>query len=127
MKTWVDEMIELEATPQRLREETVVDFCKRNAIQRGTYYYELSKKENKERVLEITLNKAKDECPNVLDTLIQKAKDGDVRAIDIYLDSVVKLAKNLDIKTNVINTITDEQAERILKRRIESLSSSVKE
>lgn len=99
-KDWIEQMIELQATPSKLRGESVTDFCKRNKIKRGDYYYELSKEENKKRVLEIVLNKAKAECPDVLDTLVQKAKDGDMRAMDIYVDSILKLAKNLDIKTD---------------------------
>ena len=99
-KDWIQEMIELEATPKKLRAESVVAFCKRYKLARQSYYYELSKEENKKSILEIVLNKAKAECPDVLDTLVQKAKDGDMRAMDIYVDSILKLAKNLDIKSD---------------------------
>lgn len=100
MTDWLDDAIQLLATPDRLRTESVMDFCERNKVARSSFYYELSKEENKKRILEITLNKAKDEAPEVLDVLVQKAKEGDMRAMDIYIDSVLKLAKNLDLKSD---------------------------
>lgn len=100
MNDWVDEGIQLLATPKRLRETSVIDFCNKHDVPRATFYNVMSRKENKKRILEITLTTAKDEAPEVLDVLIQKAKEGDMRAIDIYMDSILQLAKNLDIKTD---------------------------
>lgn len=97
---WIDLAIQFEATPQRLREQTVVEFCEEHDVPRSTYYSAMSRTENKKRILELTLNKAKDEAPEVLDVLVQKAKDGDMRAMDIYIDSILKLAKNLDLKSD---------------------------
>jgi hypothetical protein len=99
-KDWIQEMIELEATPRRLRKETVVDFCKRNSVASSTYYYELSKEENKKRILEITLGRAKDRAPDILEKLGDAAEAGDMRAMDIYVDSILKLAKNIDVKSD---------------------------
>lgn len=97
---WLDEAIQLLATPQRLREKTVTAFCEEHDLPPANFYYHLSKPENKKRILEITLNKAKDAAPEVLDALIEKAKAGDVRAADIYIESILQLAKQLDIKSD---------------------------
>lgn len=99
-KNWIKEMIELEATPRAIRQEGIGDFCKRLGVNESTYKYQRSKKENQEQILEIVLNKAKSECPEVLSVLVDKAKSGDMKAMDIYIDSILKLAKNLDIKTD---------------------------
>ena len=99
-KTWLDEMIQRQTIPLTLREETVAEFCEKWGIYPSLYYYHLYKKENQEKILEIVLSKAKTAVPDILEKLIEKAKEGDMKAIDIYLDSVAKLAKNLDIKTD---------------------------
>jgi len=122
---WVEEMIENEVTPKPLRKETVLDFCARHSIAENTYYYQARKKENQERIIELSLNVAKASVPAILQVLVEKAKDGDMKAIDTYLDSVAKFSKNIDIKMEV-NTITDEQANRIIQRRATSISESSK-
>lgn len=99
-KSWIDEMIERQTIPLTLREGTVEQFCERHGITPSNYYYHLYKKENQEKIIEITLSKAKTAVPEILEKLIEKAKEGDMKAIDIYLDSVAKLAKNLDIKSD---------------------------
>ena len=99
-KNWIAEMIERQSIPLTLREGTVEQFCAKHNIGIPNYYYYLYKKENQEKILEITLSKAKTAVPEILEKLIEKAKDGDMKAIDIYLDSVAKLAKNLDIKSD---------------------------
>ena len=43
---------------------------------------------------------AKKEVPEVLQVLGSKAKDGDMKAVDMYLNYVVQLSKNLDIKSD---------------------------
>jgi hypothetical protein len=100
VKNWIQEMIEREALPKALREETVESFCARNGISVGTYYYQSSKTDNWEKVLEISLMSAKKEVPEVLKVLIEKAKAGDMKAVDMYLDYVIKLSKNVDIKSD---------------------------
>ena len=99
VKTWVEEMIEREALPKTLRTETVEDFCARHGVSVSTYYYQSSKTENWKKVLEISLMSAKKEVPDVLKVLGEKAKSGDMKAIDLYLDYVVQLSKNIDIKS----------------------------
>lgn len=97
---WLEEAITLLATPTRLRTQSVAEFAKSHDVPLSTLYYHLSKEENKKRILELTLNKAKNHAPDVLDVLIREALKGDIRAIDIYLDSILKLAKNLDVKSD---------------------------
>jgi hypothetical protein len=96
---WLDAMIEREATPKTLRKETVEQFCAKWGVTDSTYYYQSSKTDNWKKVLEISLMSAKKEVPDVLKVLGDKAKDGDMKAIDLYLDYVVQLSKNLDIKS----------------------------
>lgn len=98
--TWIDEAVEREAIPKPSRVDTVEAFCNKHDIAENTYYYQIRKEENRKRILDITLNKAKDEAPEVLKVLVDRAKSGDMRAMDIYVDSILKLAKNLDLKTD---------------------------
>ncbi len=99
-KNWIDEMIEREALPRSAREETVEAFCKRHNISESTYYYQSSKTDNWKRVLEISLMSAKKEVPEVLKVLADKAKGGDAKFVDMYLNYVIQLAKNLDLKSD---------------------------
>lgn len=98
-KTWIDEMIEREAIPRNLREETTQEFCKRHNLPVSNYYYYASKKENWEQILELSLNSVKRETPEVLKTLGKRAKQGDTKAIDMFLNYVVELSKRMDITT----------------------------
>jgi hypothetical protein len=97
---WIQEMIEREAIPKSAREETVAQFCDKWGITESTYYYQSSKPDNWKKTLEISLNNAKKECPEVLKVLGEKAKDGDMKAIDMYLNYIIQLAKNLDVKSD---------------------------
>lgn len=99
-KNWIDEMIEMEAIPKAARVETVRAFCERQGISEPTYYYQARKEENQKKILEIALNVAKNEVPEILKVLIDNAKAGKEKSIEMYLDYVVKLAKNLDIKSD---------------------------
>ncbi len=96
---WLEEAIQRLATPKTLRTESNRDFCKRFEIPESTYYETLSRPENQKRILDITLNVAKESTPDILEKLVELAKNGDIRAIDIYMDYILQLAKNLDIKT----------------------------
>jgi len=98
-KNWIDEMIEREATPKSLRTNTVEQFCAKYGISESTYYYQSNKTDNWKKVLEISLMSAKKEVPDVLKVLGEKARSGDMKAIDLYLDYVVQLSKNIDIKS----------------------------
>jgi hypothetical protein len=128
-KSWVEEMIEREALPKTLRTETVEDFCARHGVSVSTYYYQSSKTENWKKVLEISLMSAKKEVPEVLKVLADKAKGGDAKFVDMYLNYVIQLAKQLDIKSdgkeiNAINYIvpngTDNKTNEETTRSISS-------
>jgi hypothetical protein len=97
---WLEEAIKLEATPKTLRQETIRDFCARFAIPESNYYYHINKKENKVKVIEMVLNTAKTAAPEVLKKLVEKAEEGDMKAIDLYMDMILQLSKNLDVKTD---------------------------
>jgi len=97
---WIDAMIEREALPKASRKETVEEFCHKWEVAESTYYYQSSKSENWKKILEISLNSAKKECPEILKVLGDKAKAGDMKAVDMYLNYIVQLAKNLDIKSD---------------------------
>jgi len=97
---WIDEMIKREALPKAVREGTVLDFCAKWKIAEATYYYQSSKTDNWKKVLEISLMSAKKEVPEVLQVLSDKAKGGDMKAVDMYLNYVVQLAKNIDVKSD---------------------------
>lgn len=99
-KNWIDAMIEREALPRSARLETVADFCVKWNVDERTYYYQSAKTDNWKKVLEISLMSAKREVPEVLKVLAEKASAGDMKAIDMYLNYVVQLAKNLDIKSD---------------------------
>ncbi len=100
VKDWITAAVEREATPKALRTDTVEDFTKKWGVPPSTYYYQVSKKENQERILEIALNSAKKHAPEVLENLGERAKK-DNKAAELYLDYILKLAKNLDIKSDV--------------------------
>ncbi len=100
MKNWIQAMIEREALPKAARKETVADFCAEWNITESTYYYQSSKTDNWKKVLEISLMSAKKEVPEVLKVLTDKANGGDMKAIDMYLNYIIQLSKNLDLKTD---------------------------
>lgn len=109
---WVEKMIRREALPQSARNETVREFCEEHEISESTYYYQASKTDNWKKILEISLMSAKKEVPEVLKVLTEKSKAGDMKAIDMYLNYVIKLAKNLDVKSDgkplpILNLNTD--------------------
>lgn len=97
---WLDEAIAFEATPKRVRTKTLQLFLAEHSVPESTYYYHIRKPETQAKILELSLNVAKASAPDVLKKLVEKAEGGDIRAIDIYLDYILKLAKNLDLKSD---------------------------
>lgn len=97
---WLEEAIKRQATPKHARVDSVEEFCAKYNIDIKQYYYQLSKPDNKKKVLETVLSVAKDSSPEVLDVLVKKAQEGDMKAIDLYMDMILQLAKNLDVKTD---------------------------
>lgn len=120
-KTWIDLMIEREATPKALRKETTVDFLKEHDVASSTYYRELSHKDNQEKILNICLSLAKRYTPEIMENLGERATK-DNKAAELFMDYVLKLSKNLDIKTDgeSLNLYSDEQRSKIAKRILEN-------
>lgn len=117
---WLEEAIAYMALPKRLREETVTDFCTRWHIERSSFYYEMRKEDNAKAVLSKALNTAKDSAPDVLDKLTEKAMAGNDKSIDQYLEFILQLAKNLDIKTDgqPLIPFSYDQAANIARRTL---------
>lgn len=97
---WIDEMIIREATPKQLRTDTVDEFCAKFSIPTSNYYYHAGRPENKKKVINTTVDNVKTHAPEILEKLVEKAKGGDIKAIDLYMDMILQLAKNLDLKTD---------------------------
>lgn len=99
-KTWIQAMIEREAIPKAARTDTVAEFCAKWDISEQTYRYQRAKKENKRQIIGIWLNEAVSDGSDVLAKLGEKAKNGDTKAIELYIKFVLELAENLDIKSD---------------------------
>jgi len=97
---WLEEALQLEATPKTSRPMTVTDFLAKHNVSSSTYYYQVSKEENQKKILKIVLNRAKERAPSILEKLGDLAENGDMRAIDSYMDMILQLSKNFDIKTD---------------------------
>jgi hypothetical protein len=93
---WVEEMIKREAVPLQLREGTVADFCKKYNIGDSTYYYQSSKPENQEKIVNSAINNAKKYAPEVLENLGERAKKNSKDA-EMYLKFILQLADKTDI------------------------------
>ena len=99
MDNWVDAMIEREAIPKAARQETVAEFCAKWGISEATYYNHSSKDENQKKIVRLSLMLVKKALPEVLEKLREKAEDGDMKAVDMFLNYVAELSKNIDVKT----------------------------
>ena len=99
-KNWIDEMIEREATPKTLRKETVEQFCNKWSISDQTYYNHAAKEDNQKEILKIALKSVKKRTPDILEKLGEKAEAGDMKATEMFLNYVVNLSKNIDIKSD---------------------------
>lgn len=117
MTDWVEEMIIREATPKTQRKETVEEFCKLHGISEATYYNHSSKEENQKKVVKVAVTLVKKSLPEVLEKLREKAESGDMKAVDMFLNYVAELSKNLDLKSggqslviNVDKDIADKNA-----------------
>lgn len=126
-ENWIEAMIEREALPKSARLETVVEFCAKWGISEATYYYQSSKPDNWKKTLEISLMSAKKECPEILKVLGEKAKAGDTKAIDMYLNYIVQLAKNLDVKSDGQSLVVRVDNDIANKYNISEFNSSTKD
>lgn len=100
MTNWIEEAIELEATPPAAREISVTDFAIKHGIDRSLYYWHMRKPENEKKVLDLSLSQAKKGTSTVLDKLRQKAEEGDMKAIEMYLKFVLALKERKDVTTD---------------------------
>jgi hypothetical protein len=98
---WIEKAIEYESTPKSLRvPKEKGEFIKSLGVADRTYYYNIGKLENKKRIVKIWLNEALNDGNEILQKLAEKAKSGDMKAIELYMKFVLELAENLDIKTD---------------------------
>jgi hypothetical protein len=111
MENWIEAMIEREAIPLAARQETVAEFCSKWDIDESTYYRNSRKDENQKKSLKIALSLVKKKAPEILEKLAEKASAGDMKATDMFLNYVLELSKNLDLKSGgqslVINVDKD--------------------
>ena len=119
---WVKEAIQREATPKKLRKETIAQFCKRHGIDPSTYHYNMRKEENRKEVVDIWLDEALNGGNEVLEALRDKAKGGDTRAIEIYLKFVLKLKERLELSGDKDNPLKFDIG---LKKEIEEKLKNV--
>jgi hypothetical protein len=96
---WQAEAIKRLSLPKTLREGTNRDFHTKHNIPESTYYEFVSRPESQKKILALTLGRAKEETPEILVKLVEMAKNGDMRAIDIYIQHVLQLAKILDLQS----------------------------
>jgi hypothetical protein len=114
-KDWIQEMIQYEATPKSLRvPQEKGKFIEGLGVPSRTYYHELCKKENKKKIIEIWLSEAFNGGNEILQKLAEKARGGDMKAIELYIKFVLELAENLDIKSNgqTIFVVAEEIAKK---------------
>lgn len=97
-KTWLDEAIEREALPQSARTETTQEFCARWGIPSSTYYYNISKPEIRKQILNLALNYARKYTSDVLEKIGEEAKNGNMKAAELYLKFIEQLDEKFDIK-----------------------------
>jgi hypothetical protein len=107
-KTWLDEMIEREATPTILRKETTRDFCKRWGVPESTYYFKVNSKENWDRIEELCFKQAKKHTPDILDNLGERAKE-DTKSAEVFLEFILEKKKRTDVTSGdkPVNIIFD--------------------
>lgn len=106
---WVQEAISWKALPKDIREpKTVRNFCKLRELPESTFYYEISKSENQVKILRKSLDIAKESTPEVLDKLVENARSGKERSIEIFL----KYLLGLDVRhVNFESRHTEDRAE----------------
>ena len=96
-KDWIKEMIEREAIPKVMREETIEQFSERHDIYPSNYNYQRTKKENQQKIVKLCLSIAKEKLPEVLKTLGEQAEKGKERSIEMFLKFIVELSEKTDI------------------------------
>jgi len=96
-KSWIDEAIEWLSIPKDLRHpKTIVEFCDKMGIARSTYYFEVEKKDFQRRLIERMISNVKNDAPEILDKLAQNAKEGETRAIEVYVKYILAIAEKVE-------------------------------
>lgn len=96
-KSWIEEAIEWLSIPKDLRHpKTIVEFCDKFAITRNQYYWEVEKADFQKRLLDRQISNVKGDAPEVLNKLVQNAKEGETRAIEIYVKYVLAIAEKVE-------------------------------
>lgn len=114
-KMWIVEMIEREATPARMRGETTVDFCKRHGISPPVYNFYANKPEYRRKMVKLAIDKVKEHTAEIMDNLAERAKT-DNKASELFLDYVLELSKNIDLRVApTITALTKEQKQNLNK------------
>ena len=124
-KNWIDEMIIREATPQQLREGINSEFCQKWGVPESTYYWNTSKKENQDKIVELALRYAKKHTSDVLENLGVRAKE-DNKAAELFIKFVLELAEkritDLTSKGERLGIVTEES-----KKLFEEFEQKLKE
>lgn len=101
-KSWIEDALVYLATPKDKRyPATIVDFCEQHGIPRATFYFEIEKKSFQEKLLKRMLSAVKEHAPEVLDRLVQNAKEGETKAIEIFMKYVLEVAEKVEHKGEV--------------------------
>lgn len=98
-QNWIDAMIEREAIPKAARQETTAEFCAKWGIPESTYYFNSSKKENQEKIVELCFKQAKKYAPDVLESLGERATK-DNMAAGMFIEYVLEKKKRLDMTSD---------------------------
>jgi 3-hydroxy-3-methylglutaryl CoA synthase len=111
-QNWLKEAIEREALPQAARTETTQEFCARWGIPSSTYYFNVSKEENRKLILKLALNYAKKYTSDVLERIGEEAKKGNMKAAELYLKFIEQLNEKFDLTTGgekiIFNIVKDD-------------------
>lgn len=94
---WIKEMIEREATPKVMREETIEKFAERHNIAPSNYHYHRVKKDNQEKIVKLCLLVAKESLPEVLKKLGENAEAGKEKSIEMFLKFIAELSEKIDM------------------------------
>jgi len=124
-KDWIKEMIEREAVPKVMREETIKDFSARHNIDPSLYHYHRIKKDNQKKIVEMCLSYAKESLPEVLEKLGENAKAGKEKSIEMYLKFVTGLAETLNLNTEGITEAVKAQANKSIKEFLNGNSENI--
>lgn len=101
-KSWEEEVLGWLSIPKDLRfPKTVVELCDKLEIRRDEYYTMVGKPEFQKKLLERMVSRARESAPEVFDRLLQNAKEGETKAIELYLKYVLEIAEKFEHTGNM--------------------------